>query len=174
MKTNEGLVDFLIDYGLPGKPEYEYTRPFDYYSLQASASSANGFENMFVRGLLLGRRYDVGSRYHGVWGLYGNYDYIAPQTYRVSPTGMRWHHRSMADERRLASRGNAHCGRGYTAAGTTGTGASDPTIDNHYHYAPRPVARGPSLRVHGDRLWRPDFAGREYTTPRAGSPRGGT
>src|SRR6185295_14829703 len=44
LRGNEALADFLIDYGLPGKPGYEYRRPFDYFSFQATASSANGFE----------------------------------------------------------------------------------------------------------------------------------
>jgi len=174
LRTNEGLVDFLIDYGLPGKPEYEYTRPFDYYSLQATASSANGFENMFVRGLLLGRSYDVGARYHGVWGLYGNYDYIAPQTYRVSSTGIslgttaQWR---MSDRWRLV--GTITGGVSYTAAGTTGTGAPDVAIDNDYHYGMAPQALAVLRFVHGDRLAL-DLAGREYYVTRAaGSPRGG-
>jgi hypothetical protein len=174
LRTKEGLVDFLLDYGLPGKPEYQYTRPFDYYSLQATASSANGFENMFVRGLLLGRSYDVGSRYHGVWGLYGNYDYIAPQTYRVSSTGLslgttaQW---QMSDRWRLV--GTITGGVSYTAAGTTGTGASDVAIDNDYHYGMAPQALAVLRFVHRDRLAL-DLAGREYYVTRAaGSPRGG-
>ena len=40
------MVDFSIDYGLPGKPGYTYKRPFDYFNFQATASSANGFENV--------------------------------------------------------------------------------------------------------------------------------
>jgi len=30
--------------------------------------------------------YEVGDRYRGAWGLYGLYDYIAPQTFHVSST----------------------------------------------------------------------------------------
>src|ERR1700720_1250285 len=51
LKRNEALVDYSIDYGLPGKPGYTYTRPFDYFTLQATASSANGAENLMTRGL---------------------------------------------------------------------------------------------------------------------------
>ena len=83
---NEALVDYSIDYGLPGKPGYTYARPFDYFSLQATASSANGAENLLTRGLLIGKDYEAGDDYRGVWGLYGLYDYIAPQTFRVSST----------------------------------------------------------------------------------------
>ena len=83
------LVDFSLDYGLPGKPGYTYTRPFDYFSFQATASSANGFENLMTRGLL--RRHATTRRasdYRGIWGLYGSYDYIAPQIFRVSSTAL--------------------------------------------------------------------------------------
>src|ERR1700720_1742416 len=51
LKRNEALVDSSMDYGLPGKPGYTYTRPFDYFTLQATASSANGAENLMTRGL---------------------------------------------------------------------------------------------------------------------------
>ena len=61
LKPNEALTDFSIDYGLQGKPGYSYTRPFDYFNLQATASSANGFENLMTRGMLKGRAYDAGA-----------------------------------------------------------------------------------------------------------------
>ena len=174
LRSEEALVDFLIDYGLPGKESYQYTRPFDYYSLQATASSANGFENMFVRGLLVGRSYDVGSRYHGVWGLYGNYDYIAPQTYRVSSTGIslgttaQWSY----DERwRLV--GTVTWGVGYTAAGSTGGPDPNPATDNSFHYGVAPQFLGVLRLVYKDRA-AIDIAGREYYVTRiAGSPQGG-
>jgi hypothetical protein len=124
--------------------------------------------------IALGRSYDVGSRYHGVWGLYGNYDYIAPQTYRVSSTGLslgttaQW---QMSDRWRLV--GTITGGVSYTAAGTTGTGASDVAIDNDYHYGMAPQALAVLRFVHRDRLAL-DLAGREYYVTRAaGSPRGG-
>ena len=37
LKRNELLADFSMEYGLPGKPGYEYTRPFDYFAFQATA-----------------------------------------------------------------------------------------------------------------------------------------
>ena len=174
LRRDEVLVDFLIDYGLPGKADYKYTRPFDYYSLQATASSANGFENMFVRGLLVGRSYDVGSRYHGVWGLYGNYDFIAPQTYRVSSTGLALGTTAQCRiEPQWKLVGTATLGVGYTAAGTTGTGNPDPAVDNDYHYGVSPQGLAVLRLVHGDRLAL-DVAAREYYVTRAaGASRGG-
>src|SRR5262245_46674643 len=85
---NEASADFMMEYGLPGKPGYEYSRPFDYFNFQATASSANVFENVMSRGLLIGKPYEAGEGYRGVWGLYGSYDYIAPQTFRVSGTAL--------------------------------------------------------------------------------------
>src|SRR4030095_17161723 len=119
LHRNEALVDFAIDYGLPGKPGYTYHRPFDYFAFQATASSANGFENLLTRGLLIGTDYEVGPDYRGVWGLYGIYDYIAPQTYRVSSTalalgttGQSWLSAT------IALQGTALFGAGYAAGGT--------------------------------------------------------
>ena len=66
---------------MPGKPGYEYTRPFDYFNFQGTLSSTNGFENIMTRGLLIGKAYSAGANYRGVWGLYGNDDYIAPQSF---------------------------------------------------------------------------------------------
>ena len=88
LKRNEVLADFAMEYGLPGEPGYEYDRPFDYFAFQATASSANVFENIQTRGLLTGKAYDAGDDYRGVWGLYGSYDYISPQAYRISTTAL--------------------------------------------------------------------------------------
>src|SRR4029077_10225255 len=54
----EVLLDYSMEYGLPGKPDYTYTRPFDYFAFQATASSANAFENILTRGLLLGTSFE--------------------------------------------------------------------------------------------------------------------
>src|ERR1700760_3243811 len=34
VKRNEGVAEFMIDYGLPRKAGYEYLRPFDYFAFQ--------------------------------------------------------------------------------------------------------------------------------------------
>jgi hypothetical protein len=88
LKRNELLVDFAMDYGIPGKPGYRYDRPFDYFNFQTTVSSANGAENLMTRGLLVGKDYALGPDYRGIYGLYGSYDYIAPQTFRVSSTAL--------------------------------------------------------------------------------------
>ncbi len=118
-EKGEVIADFTIAYGLPGKPGYTYTRPFDYFHFQFTAASSNVFENVISRGLLFGTDYQLGDNYRGVWGLYGTYDYIAPQIFRVSTTGAGlgttgqwWLSRS------VALQGTALAGVGYGSAGT--------------------------------------------------------
>jgi hypothetical protein len=169
LKRNELQTDFFMDYGLPGKRGYEYTRPFDYFSFQATASSANGFENAMTRGLLIGKAYEAGERYRGVLGLYGNYDYIAPQTYRVSTTGVslgttgQWWARE-----HIALQGTALLGVGYAAAGT-----EHAVTDRDYHYGVAPQALI-NLRATMGSRWAFDVTGREYFVSRLGAAaRGG-
>ena len=61
-------------------------------------------ENLMTYGLLLGKGYELGDSYRGIWGLYGSYDYISPNDFfRVSSTalslgttGQWWLSRSVA------------------------------------------------------------------------------
>jgi hypothetical protein len=157
LKTTEAQADFFMDYGLPGQRGYKYDRPFDYFSFQSTASSANGIENAMVRGLLKGRDYAAGKDYRGVFGLYGSYDYIAPQTYRVSSTALSlgttaqyW----LTKENSL--QGTLLWGVGYTAAGST---HSTDGRDFSYGVAPQALL---NLRwIMGDKYCI-DVTGREY------------
>jgi len=89
LTRNEAVADFTVEYGLPGKPGYAYHRPFDYFDLQFTSSTGSRFESIFSRGLLAGRSYgEGGDRSRGVWGLYGSYDYVAPQIFRVSSVAL--------------------------------------------------------------------------------------
>jgi Domain of unknown function (DUF3943) len=131
-KSNMVQADFLLDYGLPGKPGYTYRRPFDYFSFQALFSSANGVEQLSTRGLLYGTDYAVTDSYRGIWGLYGNYDYLAPQIFHVSTTslslgstGQWWATKS------IALQGTALAGLGYSAVSSTTRSVGD---DREYHY----------------------------------------
>jgi hypothetical protein len=168
-KRGEAQTDFFIEYGLPGKRDYDYTRPFDYFTFQATASSANGFENVLTRGLLIGRAYDAGDRFRGILGLYGNYDYIAPQTYRVSNTGASL---GTTGQYKLSDHldlmGSALLGLGYTAAGTIRS-----TSENDFHYGVAPQVLLSARLVYGDRA-AIDLTGREYYISRvAAAARGG-
>ena len=135
-KSNMAQADFSLDYGLPGKPGYTYRRPFDYFNFQVLFSSANGIENMSTRGLLYGTDYAIRDSYRGIWGLYANYDYLAPQIFHISTTalslgttGQWWL------SQRIALQGTALAGLGYSAASTTNRSAA---TDTEYHYGMAP------------------------------------
>ena len=157
IKRNDVQLDFILGYGLPGKPGYSYTRPFDYFVFQSTASSANVFENLMTRGLLLGTDYQVGDNYRGIWGLYGSYDYISPQTFRISSTalslgttGQLWLSESIALQSTIMG------GLGYAAVGTN-NGKTEQ--DYHYGVAPQGLV---ALRAIFGKKASLDFTGREY------------
>jgi hypothetical protein len=163
-RENETTADFQLAYGLPGKPGYSYTRPFDYFNFQFTASTANTFENIIIRGLLVGAPYSAGDSYRGVWGLYGTYDYIAPQIFRVSSTALNlgttaqwWLSHT------VALQGTALGGVGYGAAGTIhGSGERD------YHYGATPQALLELRLILGDRAM-VNVTGHEYYVSGMGS-----
>jgi hypothetical protein len=168
LKANEALADYFMEYGLPGKKDYDYSRPFDYFTFQATASSANGFENVMTRGLLIGRDYTVGKEQRGFLGLYGNYDYIAPQTFRMSTTGLslgattQW--RLSRDYELLTS---LMAGLGYTAAGTIRS-----TAENDFSYGVAPQAFA-SARLIFREAMALDVTAREHFITRVGARAGG-
>jgi len=156
VKRNEVLLDYSMDYGLPGKRGYHYERPWDYFSFQITASTANGVENLSTRGLLIGKEYERGERYRGVWGLYGSYDYIVPQVFRISSTALSLGttgqlHISEA----IDLQGTVTGGVGYAGVGTVGG-----TTDTDFHYGATPQALV-ALRAIFQRASL-DFTGREY------------
>jgi hypothetical protein len=139
-------------YGLPGKPGYSYDRPFDYFNLDIALDTATGVESVFSRGLLYGDGYASGRNYRGLWGLYGLYDYAAPNIFRVSSvagalgtTGQWWLSQHVALQQ------TALLGVGYAAGGVIhGAGVAPPGPlgegQRNYHYgvAPESVV---SLRI---------------------------
>ncbi|HEY4066989.1 MAG TPA: DUF3943 domain-containing protein [Burkholderiaceae bacterium] len=142
-KRQDAEVDFAMDYGLPGDEHYSYHRPFDFFSFRAVASSTGGMEVLSSRGLLVGTDFAAGDAYRGLWGLYANYDYIAPSLFHVSSTGLsigttgQWW-----ATQNLALQGTALVGVGYSAASTSSASQND--RDYHYGMAPR---LGLSLRA---------------------------
>jgi hypothetical protein len=115
-------------------------------------------ENLTTHGLLVGTDYAVGDNYRGVWGLYANHDYLAPQIFRLSATslslgttGQWWLSQN------FALRGTGLAGFGYAAASTVHGVADD--RDYHYGMAPR---IGLALRmIAGDRA-SVDVSGQAY------------
>jgi hypothetical protein len=135
---------FTLGYGLPGKADYSYDRPFDYFNLDVGLDTATGVESVFSRGLLYGSAYTSGRNYRGIWGLYGLYDYAAPNIFRVSSTagafgttGQWWL------SQHLALQQTALIGIGYAAGGVIhGAGVAPPGVlgggQRNYHYGVAP------------------------------------
>jgi hypothetical protein len=157
IKHSGVTADFSLAYGLPGKPGYSYTRPFDYFDFQFTAATANIFESFKTRGLLLGTDYAIGDTTRGLWGLYGSYDYISPQVFRISSSalslGTTW---QSWLSRTVALQGTALAGAGYGAAGSVHI-----TGDRDYHYGATPQALLALRLIFGDRAMI-DLTGREY------------
>lgn len=133
---NEAIVDYAFDYGLPGKAGYQYQRPFDYFNFQIRASSSRGVESVHNRGLIIGKNYQNASNtYRGIWGLYGSFDYLAPQLFRLSSTALslgstaQWR---LSDA--ISMQGTATAGAGFTSTGTI-QGASD--REYNFGFAPQ-------------------------------------
>ena len=142
VRKEDGSADFYMTYGLPGKPGYNYKRPFDFFLFEFTAvpnakTAADAIENLTIRGLLLGTKYEAGDDYRGLWGLFGGYEYLSPQVFRVATTnfalgtiGQYWLTRT------LAMQGTALVGVGFGAAGTVGDPAER---DYRYGVIPEPL-----------------------------------
>jgi hypothetical protein len=168
VKRTEGVLDFSLDYGLPGQPGYKYERPFDYFTFQATATTGNGFENLMTKGLLFGKDYGEGKNYKGVWGLYGSYDYISPQIFRVASTGLslgttaEWR---ISDG--VALQGTVTGGAGYASVGTI-----NGVRDNDYHFGIAPQALASFRLIFGNKASL-DVTGREYFVSNVATDRQG-
>jgi hypothetical protein len=161
VNKTEATVDFSMAYGLPGKPGYSYMRPFDYFHFEFTSlgNANNPFDNVMIRGLLLGKKYEAGAgdSYRGIWGIYGGYDYISPHIFRVSSTSVslgttfQWW-----ASQAVALQGSVLGGVGYAAAGNV---AQVGLRDYHYGVAPQGLL---ALRlIFGERAML-DLTGRAY------------
>lgn len=166
LRPTEAILEVSMEYGLPGKDDYRYLRAFDYFSLQATATTGSGLESLLLHGLLVGREFGNG-RTRGIGGLYGSYDYIEPQLFRVSSTTvslgstLEWR-----PSDGLAVQGTALAGAGFAAVGAlTRRDTSD------YHYGIAPSALVAARVVLGDRA-AVDVSGREYYVSRVAGTNG--
>jgi hypothetical protein len=167
IRRREVAADFALDYGMPGKDGYTWRKPFDYFQFHARVSNANGMESLSSRGLLFGAPYSPGRNLRGIAGLYGSYDYLSPQLFRIASTGLslgsdaQWW---LADG--LALQGHAAAGVGYTS---TGTIRARTTGQYSYGFAPQTMF---ALRlVGGDRLAL-DLSTRDFFDGKVVSPTG--
>lgn len=84
----QALVSVLMLAGPPWDPRSTYDAPLSYFDLRADLSFPRVVVgNLFIRGLLTGTRFGTGTL-HGVWGLFGDYDYAAPAIVRASAVGL--------------------------------------------------------------------------------------
>jgi hypothetical protein len=163
---NVAALDYSMDYGLPGKPGYSYDRPFDYFQFELTTlgNKSNPVDNIMIRGLLLGKDYEVGNSYQGIWGLYGGYDYISPYIFRVSSTSLslgttyQW-----SPSRALTLQGSVLGGMGYAAGGN-----ATPAGERDYHYGIGPQALLAFRLLFGERAMF-DMTGRTYYLNGSGS-----
>jgi hypothetical protein len=122
-----------------------------------ASNTVNAIENFTVRGLLAGERYELGDDVRGVWGIFGGYEYLSPQIFRVATTnvalgtvGQWWLTRT------IALQGTALLGVGFGASGTVGDRAER---DYRYGIIPEPLL---GLRlIFGERAML-DVQGRQY------------
>ncbi len=149
LNRSEMQADFALDYGMPGKEGYVYQRPFDYFAFQTTLSTANGFESVMTRGLLAGKDYRSGADYRGVWGLYGSYDYLSPQIFRVSSTAVSLGTTGQWRGQNVVVQGTAMAGLGYAAVGTINSISA--AVDRDYRYGVAPQALGSARVIFGDR-----------------------
>jgi hypothetical protein len=153
---NAAVIDFSMDYGLPGRAGYTYRRPFDQFQFQATVSSANGLELLSSTGLLLGEGWSAGDAVRGVWGVYGTYEYLSPQVFHLSTTALsvgattQWQ-----PSKELAVQGRLLLGYGYAAASSTTRDVN--SIEYHYGVAPRASM---ALRLIDDRRVSVDIGAR--------------
>ena len=170
----DATAEFAMSYGLPGQPGYAYTRPLDYFDFQGSfllSSFSNFIENIMIRGLLVGRKTEGSGNSHGIWGLYGSFDYISPYLFRVSSTALSLGTtRQYAIAPDVALQGSLLGGVGYGAAGSTTVIASTPTnaAIRDYHFGVTPQGLLALRLLLGDRAML-DLTARDYFVSGTGS-----
>jgi hypothetical protein len=149
----DATVEYSMTYGIPGKPGYGFRQPFSYFDFHVSVlfDRASPIESVMLRGLLLSTK----SSSHGVWGVYGIYDYISPYLFRVSNTALsfgttraHWIVHAVAFQTSILG------GVGFGAAGTTAGIASTPTSEalRDYHFGVTPQALAAVRLIVVDRM----------------------
>jgi uncharacterized protein DUF3943 len=155
LALNRPHLAMSMDHGYPGNPDYRHERPFDYFRIE-SHLSAEGLEQLATRGMLAGTDYGAG-RLTGIWGLYGTYDYFAPEGFQFSSTalsaGTTLQGRIFES---LVVQSSGLVGAGYAAAHSVGQADGR---DYHYGVAPQALA---NLRLIAGRRAALDLTAREY------------
>ena len=169
LALNQPRLALSMDYGYPGNASYRHERPFDYFRIESSVS-AEGMEQLSTRGLIAGADYGAG-RLGGIWGLYGTYDYFAPDDFHFSSTAVSFGTTLQASiSESLVVQSSGLVGAGYAAAQSPTSALSsqiasaykpDQTDGRDYHYGVAPQALA-NLRLIAGRRAALDVTAREY------------
>jgi hypothetical protein len=146
---------FSMDYGYPGHASYRHERPFDYFRIESSVST-EGLEHLSTRGLIAGADYGTG-QVGGIWGVYGTYDYFAPDDFRFSSTAFSFGTTLQVPLfQSLVMQSSGLVGGGYVAVLS-----DDQTDAGDYHYGVAPQALV-NMRLIAGRRAALDVTAREY------------
>jgi len=164
---HEAILDYTLNYGLPGKIDYAYDRPFDYFSFESAAETSPNihFEDIMIRGMLYGTDFAWGANHRGIAGVYASYDYISPQVFRVSSTAAGFGTTQQVWlSKHIALQGTAMAELGFAGAGTI------PVADGmrDYHYGATPQGLLALRTIFGRRVML-DLTAREYYVSGTGS-----
>jgi hypothetical protein len=169
LALNQPRLALSMDYGYPGDASYRHERPFDYFKIESSVS-AEGMEQLSTRGLIAGADYGAGGL-NGIWGLYGTYDYFAPDDLYFSSTAISFGTTLQASiSESLVIQSSGLVGGGYAAAQapisalssqTASVDRLDQTDGRDYHYGVAPQALA-NVRVIAGRRAALDLTAREY------------
>ncbi len=156
-----------MDYGYPGNASYRHERPFDYFRIESSVSR-EGIQQLSTRGLLAGADYGAG-RVSGIWGVYGAYDYFAPDDFHFSSTSVSFGTTLQASiTQSFVVQSSGLVGAGYAAASPSALSSQTASADKQdYHYGVAPQALA-NLRVIGGRRAALDVTAREYVISTVG------
>jgi hypothetical protein len=155
LALNQPRLAFSMDYGFPGNASYRHERPFDYFRIESSVSD-EGVEQLSTRGLIAGADYGAG-RLGGIWGVYGSYDYFAPDDFQFSSTAVSFGTTLQASvSESLVVQSSGLVGGGYAAAQLL-----DKSDGRDYHYGVAPQALA-NLRLIAGRRAALDLTAREY------------
>ena len=161
LARNRPHLALSMDHGYPGSAAYRHVRPFDYFRIE-SRISTDGLEQLSTRGLLAGTDYGAG-RLGGIWGLYGTYDYFAPDEFHFSSTAISvgttlqaWMSESVVVQ------GSGMVGGGYAAAHSV---ERTDGRTSHYGVAPQALA---NVRLIAGLRSALELTAREYFVSTAG------
>jgi hypothetical protein len=155
LHLNRPHLALSMDQGYPGNGAYGHDRPFDYFRIESRISNG-GLEQLTTRGLLVGPDYEAG-RLSGIWGLYGTYDYFAPEDFQFSSTGFSIGTTLQARiVESLVVQGSGLAGAGYAAVRS-----GDQAGGRGYRYGGAPQGLA-NLRLIAGRRAALDLTAREY------------